>query len=131
MFKELYRIEILFFTIFIWNPLSVFFAIIKIKHGSDRIHTYSVYMELSYPEKSICNKEIFHLGFTQIKNLGSPIGMLALSRVGIFINAFSVKTGKPEFIRCKMRGNPVKYYSYVVLVKLVDKIHKVRRLTVS
>ena len=69
MFEKLNRFQILIAAILIGQPFSVLLAIIQIKHGSNRIDTQAIYMELLHPEQRIGNQEILDLVFTVIKNL--------------------------------------------------------------
>ena len=64
-------------------------------------------MELLDPVKSICNKEVFHLIFAEIKNLGPPVRMLSLSGIRILITAGSVKLRQTMGILREMSRNPV------------------------
>ena len=50
MAEKFNRFQVFIFTVLIWNPLSGFFTIIQIQHGSNRIHTKTINMILLYPQ---------------------------------------------------------------------------------
>ena len=88
-------------------------------------------MELINPEHSIGNKEIRYLILAVIKYLSSPIRVFALSWICIFIYTASVKVRKPMCIFWKMCWYPVKYYTNILAVHIIHKIHKILRTSVS
>ena len=79
MLKELDCLKVFISTIDIWNPLTVFLTIIQIQHGRNRIYTQSIYMVIFYPHQSTSDQEILNLILAVIKNLRSPVRMLAFS----------------------------------------------------
>ena len=50
MFKEIDRLKILVASVFVRDPLSVLFSVIKIEHRRNSIHTEPVHMEMFDPE---------------------------------------------------------------------------------
>ena len=131
MMEECYRIKVLVSAELIGNPLSVLFAVIKIKHTCHCIYTDSINMEFPEPEKDIGYKEIADFRFCIIKDLCSPVGMFPKSGIRMLVNALSVKRRKSMGIRGKMRRNPVKDYSDSVFVEFINKIHEILRRSVS
>ena len=130
-FKKLYRFQIFIPAEFIGNPLTVLFTIIEIKHGSYRIHPNTVYMIFLCPEQYIGDQEILHFRFAVIKNLGSPVGMLAQSRIRMLKNTLSVKSAKPMRIRRKMCRNPVQNHTDFIPMQFIHQIHEIFRISVS
>ena len=116
MFKKFNGFQILVASIFIGNPLAVFFTVIQVKHGRYRVYPYTVNVKLLDPEQYIGYQEVFHLGLAIIKNLGSPVRMLSLTRVRIFKNTLAVKPSESMGIYGKMSGNPVQNDAYFVLM---------------
>ena len=53
MFEEFNGFQILIAAVLVGNPLSVSLAVIKIQHGSNRIHTKSVHMEFFHPVQCV------------------------------------------------------------------------------
>ena len=85
MFQEFHSCQIFVGTVNIRFPLSIFSAIIQIKHGIHIIQSQSVKMKFFQPVKSICKKEIFyHRAFIIIK-VRAPHWMDCHGRIRIFI----------------------------------------------
>ena len=77
MAKELNRLQIFVLAKLVWHPLSRLLSIVQIQHGCHRIHTQSIHMIMLNPEQSASDQEIFDLCLAIIKNLCSPLRMLA------------------------------------------------------
>src|SRR6185437_15926620 len=52
--------------------------------------------------------------------------MLALARVGVFVEMRTVELAEPDFVLRKMRGHPIENHADSALVKKIHKVHKVR-----
>ena len=59
------------------------------------------------PVERVGDQKIGYLVFGIIKDLGTPVRVLAFARVGILIERLSVEIGKTVCILRKMRRNPV------------------------
>ena len=129
--KKFHCLKITVTAILIRNPVARCLTIIKIQHGCNRINSESVYMEFLNPEKCIGDKEVGYLISAIIKYLCSPLGMLTFSRIGVLILTAAVKFRKSMRILRKMRRYPVKNNSYSILMKLIHKVHKVLRRSIS
>ena len=125
MFEKFDCFEIFVVTIFIGNPFPIFLAVIQIQHGCNRIDTQTVYVAFLYPEKCISDQEVFDLRPAVVVNLRSPIRVLSLSRVFMFINSRSVKVCKSVCILREMCRNPVKNNTYLVAMKIIDHIFEI------
>ena len=131
MLEKFHGLQILMAAINIGYPLTVIFAIIQIQHGSNRIHADSVCMILLCPEQGIGNEEILHLRPSVIIDQGSPVRMRALARILMLIDTASVKAGQAISIPGKMCRNPVQNHANPLLMKIIHKIHKVIRCSVT
>ena len=107
MTEELYCLQILILAVFVRQPLSILFSIIKIKHGCNRIHTQTIHVIILHPHECTSDQEILYFVFTVIKNFGSPVRMLSHSRVRIFIQTGSIKVCQSVCISGEMRRYPV------------------------
>ena len=116
MLKEFNSLQILISAIFICDPFSILLTIIKIKHGSNSIHTKSVYVALLHPVKGICDQEVLNLRASVIINLGTPVRMFSLSRICVLIHCGSVKVRKTMGIFREMCRYPVKDNSNLILM---------------
>src|SRR6185437_715402 len=52
--------------------------------------------------------------------------MLALARVGVFVEMGTVEVAKPDLVLRKMRRHPIEDHADSALVKKIYKVHKVR-----
>ena len=125
MLKELDRLEILVFAVFVRNPLTVLLAVIQIKHGSHRVYPQAVDMEFLQPVDRVGNQEILHLIFPVVKNLCPPVRMLSLPWIGILKQSAAVEICQTMGILREMSRNPVEDYSDTVLMELIDHIVKI------
>ena len=130
MFEKFNRIQIFIAAIDICNPFSIFLSIVQIEHRGNRIHAQSVYMKFPDPVQCVCNKEIFYFVFCQIKDSGSPIGMLTLSGIRIFKNTLSVKASQSMLIRTKVSRYPIQNDPDPVSMHQIDQVHEVFRCSI-
>ena len=107
MTEKLYRLKIFIATKLIWHPLPRFLAIIQIKHRCDRIYTQTIDVILLDPHKGTADQKVLDLILAIIKDLGTPLRMLALSRIRILIQGLTVEICQSMRILWKMRRNPV------------------------
>ena len=130
MLEEFDRFQVLISTVFICNPLSILFSIIKIQHGSHCIHTEPVHMVMLDPEQRISDQEVPHFRFSIVKDLRAPVRMLTLSRVRIFISRGSVKISESVGISREMSRYPVKDDTDLIAVQIIYHIRKVFRCSI-
>ena len=129
--EELNRLEVLVAAVFVRAPLTALSAVVQIEHRCDGIDPESVYMVFVHPVERIRNQEVLDLGLAVIKNLGAPVRMLALSRIGVLVERLSVEIRKAEGIPREMRRHPVKNHADARRVQCVDKSLKFRRAPVA
>ncbi len=115
----------------IGHPLAGILAVIKIQHGSYRIHTDSVGMVLLSPVESIGDQEIGHLRPAVIVDQGSPVRMRSLPWILVLIDTGSVKTGQSHQISWKMSRHPVKNHADSLSVKIIHEILKIIRCSIA
>ena len=88
-------------------------------------------MELLDPEQRIRNQKVSDFILPIIKYLGSPVRMLPLLRVGIFISRGTVKVGQSMDISGKMSRNPVQDHANLILMKVIDHPCKIFRRSIT
>ena len=84
-------------------------------------------MELFCPEQCIGDQEVLHLWSAVIIDQCTPVRVIPLSRIEMFVKACAVKIGKSKRIPRKMRRYPVKNHTDSRLMQGIHKIHKVFR----
>ncbi len=130
VFDHLHGLQVLLAPIHVGHPLPVIFTIVQIQHAGHCVHADTIRVEFLYPEQSIGDQIIGHLGPAVIVDQGSPMGMEALSGVLVFIQAGAVKAGQAVGIPGEMGRHPVQDHTDARLVQFVHKIHEVLRAAV-
>jgi hypothetical protein len=64
-------------------------------------------MKFIEPEHRIGNEEVQHFGAAEIKNIGTPVFMFALSGIGMLVEMRSVEKSQAMIIFGKVARNPV------------------------
>src|SRR3954452_7771759 len=101
------------------NPLTLFAGIVEIQHGCNCIYTETVYVIFVEPEHGAGHEEAAHFGASVIEDVGLPLRMESLARVGVLIEVGAVEVGKAVCIGGKMGRNPVQNHGDAVLVQVV------------
>ena len=127
---EINCLKVFVSAVFVGDPFAVVAVIVEIEHRGDGIHAKSVNMIVSQPEFGRAHQEGSDLVPTVVKDLGAPLLMFALSRVGVFVAGLAVKVGKTVCVSREVGRNPVENDTDTVLVALIDKIHKIVRCAV-
>src|SRR5258706_12695581 len=120
--KERDRREIFTAAEFVGNPFAFAPRVIEIEHGSHRIHAQPVNVIFVQPENSIRNQEILHFVAAVVEDQGTPIRMLALSRIGMLVKMRAVELSESVRVVREMRGSPVQENSNARLVKPVQEV---------
>ena len=131
MLKELDGFEVLVLAVFVGYPLAVLLSIVKIQHGCDRIYTETVDMEELDPVKGVGHKEVLDFRTAVIVDLGTPVRMLALTRVLVLIELGAVEAGKTCGVFREVCRYPVKDNADALLVEVVDHVLEVIRRAVA
>ena len=77
------------------------------------------------PEKGIGEQKLGHLGPAVIKNIGAPVLMLSLARIGMFIEMGAVKKTEAMAVSWEMRRDPVKDDTHIVPVQGIHQVFKI------
>jgi len=72
------------------------------------------------PEDRAAQQKRLHLVAPVIEDVTLPIGMEAFFRVGVLIEARPVVVDEPVLVAGEVRGHPVEYHAYIVLVQIVN-----------
>src|SRR6202140_5012417 len=83
--KEVNCVEILASAVLVGNPFTLLARVVEVKHGSDGIHAQAVDVIFVEPEHGTRHQEAAHFGAAVVENVGLPIGMESLTRVGVLV----------------------------------------------
>ena len=117
--------QILIAAVFVGDPLTVFFTVIKIQHGSNSIYAETIDVIMFDPEQCVGDQEVLDFRTSVIVDLGSPVRMLTLSRVFMLIDSSSIEIGKSMCILREMSRNPVEYNTDLVSVQVIHHIFEI------
>ena len=77
------------------------------------------------PVEGAGNQEIAHFVASKIENFGAPLGMFTAARVLMFVEVRAVEETQAMRITGEVRGHPVQNDADAVLMKTINKIHKI------
>ena len=123
--EEFHRLQVLVAAVFIGHPLAGLLAVIQVEHGSHRVHPQAVHMVLLHPVEGVGNQEVLDLVHLIIEDLGAPVRMLALSRIGILIQGLAVEIRQAVGVPGEMGGNPVQDHADFFLMQVIHQVHEV------
>ena len=118
-------------TVFVRNPLAGALAVVKVEHGCHRIDAEAVAVEFLEPVHGVCNEEVLDFVTAQVENVGAPVRVFALSRVGMLVAGCAVKAAEGVRIFREVGWNPVQDDSDFVLVAEIDKVTELVRRAVT
>src|SRR3990172_3972908 len=129
--EELGRLQVLAAAETVGLPPAFLSRIVEVEHRGDRVHTERVGMIAIEPEGGAREKEARDLAPAVVELETVPVGMDALSRVGVLVEVGPVEKAEPVGVRGKVRGHPVEDDSDTRAMEAVDQVHEVLRLAVS
>ena len=88
-------------------------------------------MVLVEPEKRVGDEEIAHFVASVVENIGSPIAVLALARIGVFVKVRAVEHGQPVHVLREVGRHPVEDDADPRLVAAVNKVAELIRIAES
>src|SRR6476620_11295395 len=77
------------------------------------------------PEQRTADQKTSHLVAAIIEDVGLPVRMEALARIGMLKEMRAIKETQTMAIGRKMRGHPVQYDPYIVSMERIDEIHEI------
>src|SRR5688572_27208490 len=93
--NEVNRIKILSPAKAVRNPLPGVATKVQIEHGRDSIHAQSIQVILFEPKERATDQKVANFVAPKVEYFGSPILMLTLSWVRVFIKMRAIKEGQP------------------------------------
>ena len=89
------------------QPVIRITRIIEIEHGGHRIHPQAIDVIFLQPEDGTAEQKIAHLVTAIVIDQGTPVGMGATPRVGVFIQGTAVELGQGMAVPWKVGRDPV------------------------
>ena len=101
---------------------SPFFArVIEIEHGRHGIHAQAVDVILLQPEQRVRDQELADFVAAEVEDERAPVEVLALARIGMFVERRAIETGQAVRILGKVRRHPVHNHADAGLVAGIDE----------
>ncbi len=121
------RRQVLATAEFVGDPVARLAAVVEIEHRGHRVATDAVDVVLVEPEQGVGDEEVADLVAPVVENQRSPVAMLALTRIGVFVERRAVKAPQAVAVAGEVGRHPVQNHADAVLMAKVDKIHEVLR----
>src|SRR5581483_11675279 len=96
-------------------------------HGSHGIHPQAVHVVLVEPEVRAAAEKIAYLGASIVEYGAAPLGVKALSWIGVLVKMRAIEVTEPMLVRREVRGDPVEDHADAAPVQVVDEVHEVLR----
>ena len=77
------------------------------------------------PEEGVAEQEVAHLVAAEVEDLGAPVLVLALARVGVLVEMGAVEETQAVRIAWEVRRHPVEQDADAVLMAVIDEVHEV------
>ena len=94
MAQEADRLQVFAAAIDVGNPLALLAAVIAIQHRGDRIDPQPVDVEMLQPVHAAGDQEALHFPAAEIVDVGVPVLMESLPRIGMLEQRRAVETGQ-------------------------------------
>ena len=83
--EEIDGVDVFASAEFIGNPVAFFARVVEIEHRSNGIHPQAVNVIFVEPEHGARHQEAAHFGPAVIEDVGLPVRMKSLARVGVLV----------------------------------------------
>src|SRR6266496_2412736 len=122
--EEIDGVEVFAASELIGDPLAGLARVVEIKHGGAGVHAETVNVVLVEPKEGVRNQIVLDFVAAVIVNEGAPVGMRALSRVGVFVEMRAIELGEAVSVAREMRGSPIENDADAGLVAAVNEFHE-------
>ncbi len=116
LLEEVDGFEVLAAAVAVRHPLAFFAAVVEVQHRGDRIDAQAVDVVLVEPEQGVGEQEVADFVAAVVEDHRAPVGMLALARVGVFVQRGAVELPQAVVIFGEVGRHPVDDHADAVLV---------------
>ena len=93
--EERDRRQVLSPAVLVGDPLAVLAAVVEVQHRGHRVDADSVDVVLVQPEQGVGDQEIADLVAAVVEDHACPSRVLALARIGVFVQGRAVESRRP------------------------------------
>ena len=112
--------DVLSAAVFVRDPFAVFSGIVQIEHGCDSVDPQAIDVILLEPEQGVAYKEVFDFVSCIVEDIGAPLFVLALARVGVLVKVGAIEESQSMPVFGEVSWNPVENYANTGIVESVD-----------
>ncbi len=123
--QEVDRFQVLVAAILVRDPLARPARIVEIQHRRHRIDPQPVEVVMLEPEPGVRGEEGRDLGAPEIVDVGAPVLVEALARVGMLVEMGAVELAEAVGIEGEVARHPVEQDADAGLVRRVDELRKI------
>ena len=106
-------------------PFAVLPVVVQVQHGSHGVHAQTVDVVFLYPVVGVGNEEALDFGLAPVEDVGAPVLVLALERVGVLIAAGAVEFVQTCGVLWEVGRHPVHDDAYSGGMALIHELHEV------
>jgi hypothetical protein len=100
-------------------------AVIEVEHRSHGIYSQAINVIFVQPVQGAAEKKTPYFVPIIVENKTVPIGMNTLSGITVLIEMGSIEISQSVFIIGEMGRYPIEDDTYVMLVQIINEVHKV------
>ena len=119
--------EVLAPAVLVRHPLSRLARVVEVEHRGDSVDAQTVDVELGQPVERVGDEEVPDLEAAVVEDVRSPVGVLALPRVGVLVQRGAVEASEGPVVLREVRRYPVEDHADAAPVQLVDEEAEVVR----
>ena len=118
--QERNRVQVLATAVAVRHPAPCGPRVVEVEHAGNGINAQPVDVELVQPIQRVGNKEVADLGAPVVEDVGTPVGVLALAGVGMFVEGGAIEAGEAPLVLREVRGHPVDDHADAAAVENID-----------
>ena len=125
LLEQAHRLEVLAAAVDVGDPLAVLAGVVEVEHRGDAVDPQAVDVELLHPVDRVGHEEVAHLHPAEVEDVGAPLGVPALARVGVLVERQAVEPGQRPRVGGEVAGHPVEDDADPGLVQPVHEVAEV------
>jgi len=123
--QEVDGVDVFLAAVAVGNPLPLLSRIVEVEHARHGVDPQAVHVEFLEPVEGVGQEIVPDLVAAVIEDIGAPVGVFALARVFVFVEAGAVEAAQAPFVLGEMPRHPVHDDAEAGLVADVDQIAQV------
>ena len=109
------------------DPLTRLAGVVEVEHRGHGVDAQAVGVVLVEPEHGAREQERADLVAVVVEDVAAPVGVVALTGIGVLVQMCPIEVGETVLVRRKMGGYPVEDDADTLLVQVIDQVGEVLR----